>query len=79
MRGNDLAFAAHAMVMSLVVASMFFVGRKCWGMRGKRGKVEWWVKGVAAGVLVGIAGVGMIVRGWGNGNPMGWAAIDIVG
>jgi cystinosin len=77
-RGNDVVFAAHALAMSLLVASMFWGGRACWGIQGPRGRVEGWVRGVGIGCLVGVGTVAGAVQARGTGSPTGWAGIDVV-
>ena len=78
-RANDLAFALHAVVLSVLTYSQFF----CWGFKRERGqRISRPIMGVIAG---GLAGVGLVMllvvtRGPDGGtDARGWAWIDVVG
>ncbi|KAI9668679.1 MAG: hypothetical protein M1829_005292 [Trizodia sp. TS-e1964] len=74
-RANDLAFALHAVVLSSIAYSQFFL----WGFaRGAGQRASRPILGIAAGALASIVVVALIVRVKGTGNPAGWAEIDIV-
>jgi cystinosin len=78
-RGNDLAFAVHAMVLSALTWSMFFP--MIWGLSvdGRRQRVSRTIAGVFLGSVLGLLAVVLIV--WTNGgkDANGWAWIDVVG
>ena len=78
-RLNDVAFAAHAVLLSIVTLSMF--SKRIWGFSQGRMKVGKGIWGILAGCLVGVLGmVGLVyVKGGGHGGePFGWAWIDVV-
>lgn len=82
-RGNDLVFAVHALVMCAVSWSMFWPGVWGWGSGGKgrerERRLSGWVAGVAVGCLgaVGVVVAIVFVRG-GRDASVGWAWIDAV-
>ena len=79
-RVNDVAFAAHAVVLSVATWSMFW-GR-LWGFEQKSGqKISKGVLGIGFGCIVGLAWVTATVLATGvNGgrDPGRWAWIDVV-
>jgi cystinosin len=77
-RFNDLAFAAHAVILSAITYSQFYA--KLWGFnQGVRSKVSRGVAGIWWGSLFGVAVVALIVVANGNGDAStGWAWIDVV-
>ena len=80
-RGNDVAFAAHAVVLSSLTYSMFL--KRLWGLEQRRGqKVSKGVLGIGMGCAVGVGLViGMVILRGGKGgrDPREWAWIDVVG
>ncbi|KAI9817995.1 MAG: hypothetical protein M1832_004516 [Thelocarpon impressellum] len=77
-RPNDLAFAVHAVVLSVLTYSQFF----CWGLKRERGQR---VSNPILGIVVGcVLGVGLVVflvatRGVDGGrDASGWAWIDVI-
>ncbi|KAI9675131.1 MAG: hypothetical protein M1817_001539 [Caeruleum heppii] len=78
-RLNDLAFAAHAVVLSLVTYSQFF---SCWGYRqekGRRASIP--ILGILVGSVLGVLVTVFVVesRGADGGNDAdGWAWIDVI-
>ncbi|KAI9876896.1 MAG: hypothetical protein M1830_005377 [Pleopsidium flavum] len=79
-RFNDLAFAAHAVVMSSLAYSQFWGG--LWGFTvGKRQRVSMPVAGIFWGSLVAVSGVVLTVVGKGRDggrDASGWAWIDVI-
>ena len=79
---NDLAFAAHAVVLSSLTLSQFFPA--VWGFdkKGKRGavaRISRSVLGVLVGSFVGVGIVTFIVYVKDEQSPAtGWAWIDVV-
>jgi cystinosin len=78
---NDLAFAAHAVVLSAIVLSQFVPS--IWGFekrgRGSGATPSRPIWGIFVGSFVGVAIVATIVAGRGDENPVtGWAWIDVV-
>ena len=80
---NDLAFAAHAIVITAVTLSQFFPA--IWGFdkRGKRGagsRVSRGILGLLVGGVLGVGVVAVIVSARHDDDPkVGWAWIDVVG
>lgn len=74
-RGNDVAFAGHALVCSLVTASMYV--KKIWDFEQGRGKrLGRGTVGIAGGCAVGVLWVvGRVLLG---GDKGGWEWIDVV-
>jgi cystinosin len=79
---NDVAFAAHALVLSLITVSQFVPG--LWGFekRGRRepgARISRSIMGVMIGSVLGVATVAIIVVARHDEDPMaGWAWIDVV-
>lgn len=79
---NDLAFAAHAVVTSIITVSQFWSG--LWGFekRGRREpgvRVSKGIQGIIAGSILGVATTAFIVLVRHDENPAtGWAWIDVV-
>lgn len=84
MRGNDVAFAVHALLLCMVTWSTF--STKLWGFEqdgARRGKwrVSKVIMGIVAGCFIGVAlTVGLVLfKGIDGGrDPKGWAWIDVV-
>ena len=79
-RGNDVAFAAHAAIVTAITLSMF--SRGLWGLEQRRGqKISRGVLAVWAGFVVGIVWIIAVVsvkgEDWGT-DPSKWAWIDVV-
>lgn len=79
-RGNDLAFAVHAVVLSIIGYSQFWP--RIWGFAVSRHqkaskpiKVIWWGSVVAVGVVIGVVFGKSPNRG---NDPRTWAWIDVV-
>lgn len=76
-RGNDVAFAAHAVLLSVITTSMFW-GR-LWGFKQKKGqRPSRAVIGIGLGCLAGVGWVVALVRKRGVEDPNEWAWIDVV-
>lgn len=78
---NDLAFAAHAVVLSAITLSQFVPG--IWGFdkRGKRAgaRPSKSILGIFFGSIIGVGIVALIVESRHDGNvKTGWAWIDVV-
>jgi cystinosin len=80
---NDLAFAAHAVVITTVTWSQYaFPG--AWGFdkrtKGEHGaRMTSWIKGIIVGSFVGVAITALIVSARHDEDPEnGWAWIDVV-
>ncbi|MCJ1352483.1 MAG: hypothetical protein MMC33_002467 [Icmadophila ericetorum] len=77
---NDVAFAAHSVVLSMITCSMF--RKSVWGFEQRRGeRVSRGVWGIMCGVLVGVGWIAVLVMtrgGDGGRDPIGWAWIDAV-
>ena len=73
-RGNDVAFSVHALVLSAATLSQFWP--RIWGFENRKWRVSRGVWGIISGCSVGVAWtVGMAARSDGNG----WQWIDVVG
>ena len=73
-RGNDIAFAVHALVLSLVTLSQFW--STLWGFEERKWRVGNGVWGIMAGCCIGVVWtMGMAIS---SGSP-GWEWIDVVG
>jgi len=78
-RGNDVAFAVHALALSLFTWSMYFSW--LWGFERRRFRVGEGVWGIMIACAVGVGCVvGNVVAGGRGGEEEaeGWAYIDIV-
>lgn len=79
-RFNDLAFAAHGVVLTLIAYSQFW--NVLWGFRvGERQRVSKPVAGIICGCLLAVIVVMMTVMAKGTNagrNGSGWAWIDVV-
>ncbi|KFX90463.1 hypothetical protein V490_06424 [Pseudogymnoascus sp. VKM F-3557] len=77
---NDVAFAAHATICSIVSMSQYFP--RLWGFedRGRRSeRVSRTVMGICIGSIIGVGGVALMVATYpGQNVATGWAGIDIV-
>ncbi|KAI9824489.1 MAG: hypothetical protein M1826_007352 [Phylliscum demangeonii] len=77
-RVNDLVFALHAVVLSLVIYSQFW----CWGFKRERGaRLSWPVAAIFAASAGGVAAVTTVVYGRGidgGRDARGWAWLDVV-
>jgi cystinosin len=77
---NDFAFAAHAIVLSLICLSQFLPG--LWKFEKRRGpgsKPSRFIIGVFVGSILGVAVVVFIVAVRNDPDPAtGWAWIDVV-
>jgi cystinosin len=79
---NDLAFAGHAVVLSVITLSQFVPA--IWGFdkKGKRGagvRVSRMILGILVGSFVGVGFVAVIVAARHDEDPKtGWAWIDVV-
>jgi len=77
---NDLAFAAHAVVLSVLTYSQFW--SSLWGFKvGKLQKVSRPIAGIFWGSLIAILVVILLVRTRGRDggrDPTGWAWIDVI-
>ena len=72
-RGNDVAFALHALLLCLVTLSQFWP--RLWGFESRKWKVGKGIWGIVIGCTVGIAWtVLMVIAGGGRG----WQWIDVV-
>lgn len=82
MAGNDVAFAIHALVLSVITLSQFWT--RLWGFERRVPFVKLvgcGVWGLFTGAAVAIASVVVLVlvRGKDGGrDPTGWAWIDVV-
>lgn len=82
-RFNDLVFAVHALVLSLVAWTMFWPRLWGWddgcGGRGRERRISEWVGGVGVGCLTAVGAVLLIVLMKGDEDArVGWAWIDVV-
>lgn len=79
-RFNDLAFAGHAVVMSLVVLTQFW--KRIWGLKkgpGKERQISTPIIAVIAGSFIAPLIVLLLVQSSDNPDPQtGWAYIDVV-
>ncbi|KAL6849830.1 hypothetical protein ACO1O0_009375 [Amphichorda felina] len=84
---NDLTFALHGLVVSIVVTSQYLLARPLWGFAPSHGaRPSRAVLGISAGCVAGVALVCLIVAGGddaasggGHADPaMGWCALDVV-
>ncbi len=79
-RANDVAFAAHAVLLSFFTWTMFW--KWAWGFeQGGSGRVPRVILGIAAGCMIGVLWVMGLV--WTKGrdagrDPTSWAWIDVV-
>lgn len=77
---NDVAFAAHATICSIISMSQYFP--RLWGFedRGRRSeRVSRTVMGICIGSVIGVGGVALMVATYpGQNVATGWAGIDIV-
>ncbi len=79
-RANDVAFAAHAVLLSFLTWTMFW--KWAWGFeQGGSGRVPRVILGIAAGCMIGVLWVMGLV--WTKGrdggrDPTSWAWIDVV-
>lgn len=77
---NDLAFAAHAVVVCVVILSQFLPS--LWGFEKRGGygaKISKSIWGLTVGCFVGVAVVLLVVLARQDGNTgEGWAWIDVV-
>ena len=80
---NDLAFAGHAVVITLILLSQYLSPR-LWGFdkraKGELGvKMSSWIKGIIVGSFLAVGIVALIVGTSHNTHPKtGWAWIDVV-
>jgi len=79
-RFNDLAFAAHAVVMSVIVLTQFW--KRIWGLKkgpGKERQISSPILAVIAGSFIAPLLVLMLVKSSDTPDPrVGWAYIDVV-
>jgi len=75
-RGNDVAFAAHAALLSGITLSMFW--RSIWGFHSRSKKPSRPILGIAIGCVVGVGWVASRAVMDGGNDPARWAWIDIV-
>lgn len=79
---NDLAFAGHAVVLSVITLSQFVPSIWSFDKRAKRGsgiRISKSILGMIVGSFVGVAVVALIVVMRQDGDPRtGWAWIDVV-
>lgn len=79
-RFNDLAFAAHAVVMSVIVLTQFW--KRIWGLKkgpGKERRVSTPILAVIVGSMLAPLIVMLLVASSADKNPKtGWAYIDVV-
>jgi cystinosin len=79
---NDLAFAAHALVLCLLCVSQFVPGLWGFDRRGRKGwggRVSSGVSGIIIGSFIGVGIVALIVGVRHDPDPKtGWAWIDTV-
>ena len=72
-RGNDVAFAVHALVMSVAVLSQFW--SRLWGFEKRKSRVGRGIWGIVLGCCLAVVWtIGMVVR---EGDK-GWEWIDLV-
>ena len=72
-RGNDVAFAVHALVLSVTTLSQFW--SELWGFEKRKWRVGRGLWGILMGCLIGVAwSMWMAVRDGGHG----WQWIDVV-
>lgn len=82
MQINDLAFAAHALLCTVVTASQFLPG--LWGFdkegrKGPGGRLSAGIAGIIVGCFVAVGVVAVIVGARHDTDPQtGWAWIDTV-
>lgn len=76
-RFNDVAFAAHAIVLTLLLLSQFFKG--IWGFKQSRTqRVSTWIMSLALVCILGVLLVLSAVLRYGSDDARGWAWIDVV-
>ena len=76
-RANDVAFAAHAIVLSVLVCSMFV--ERIWGFRQRPGQgLSGWIAGVGAACILAVLAAVVSVLYVGDGTAQTWAWIDVV-
>ncbi|KAI9849587.1 MAG: hypothetical protein M1838_000097 [Thelocarpon superellum] len=74
-RGNDLAFALHAVVLSILVYSQFF----CWGFKRERGqRISKPVMAIILSCITAVALVCLMVATHGGHDAAEWAWIDVI-
>lgn len=78
MRFNDLAFAAHAVVLTVITYSQFW----CWGFKRDRAqRVSNTIAGIFVGSVIGVSVIALVIAAKGRDggrDPFGWAWIDLV-
>ena len=78
---NDIVFALHGLVLSLVVTSQYFFSRSLWGFAPSRGaSPSRLILGISAGCVAAVAVVSLVVAGaQGTGDAaVDWCALDVV-
>jgi hypothetical protein len=77
-RGNDVVFAAHAVVLSFLTWTMFW--ESAWGFKQKTGqRVSRGVVGIGVGCIIGVLWTAwMVWYGGGIGGVRAWMEIDVV-
>jgi cystinosin len=83
-RGNDVIFVGHSVLMSMTVCSMFF--RRIWGFDQDGGRHGKWrvgklIMGVFAVCVLGVSWMVVLVLikgGNGGRDPTRWAWLDVV-
>ncbi|CAG8977825.1 hypothetical protein HYALB_00008991 [Hymenoscyphus albidus] len=79
---NDLAFAAHAVVTSIITLSQFWPALWRFEKRGRREpgvRVSKGIQGIIVGSILGVATTAFIVVVRNDQNPAtGWAWIDVI-
>ncbi|POR35035.1 Cystinosin [Tolypocladium paradoxum] len=76
---NDITFALHALVLSLVTASQYLV-RRAWGFSPSTGtRPSRFALGLAAGCVLGVLATYLIVAASPPADPaVGWCELDVV-
>jgi cystinosin len=77
-RFNDVAFTAHALVLSALTLSMFW--RRLWGFEQRRGqRISPGIMGIGIVCILGVLWTVVMVLAGGGEDPEDWAWIDVVG
>ncbi|CAH0024173.1 unnamed protein product [Clonostachys rhizophaga] len=78
---NDIVFALHGLVLSLIVTSQYFFARSLWGFAPSRGaSPSRPILGISAGCVAGVVVTVLVVLlSPGTGDPaVDWCELDVV-
>jgi cystinosin len=83
---NDITFALHGLVLSVITVSQYLLARPLWGFRLSPGaRPSRFTLGIAAGCVLGVAGTCFVVAGAQRSGPGGsvdpasdWCELDVV-